>query len=84
LIRHEPYACRVWVVGVENAKSVLRRLSESFVFMTSEPIELQEQPAYCRFSVVHGSQLSPNQLERLLAAIPGVRLQRERSRDEFN
>jgi len=31
-----------------------------------------EPPAYCIFRVVHGSQLSARELERLLVAIPDV------------
>ena len=74
LIRHEGYACRVRVAGIKNVRWVLDRLSESFVFRTSEPTQEVELPAYCTFRVAHGSQLSQRKLESLLAAIPGVRL----------
>ena len=74
MIRHEGYACRIRVAGIENARWVLDRLSESFVFRTSEPIQEAKLRAYCTFYVVHGSQLSRGKLESLLNAIPGARL----------
>ena len=81
-IRHEGYACRVRVAGIENARWVLDRLSESFVFRTSEPIQKAELPAYCTFCVAHGSQLSHRKLESLLIAIPGVMLSLDHSLEE--
>lgn len=41
-----------------------------------------EPPAYCLFRVVYGSQLSERELERLLVAIPGVRLGRDQPLEE--
>ena len=81
-IRHEGYACRVRVAGIENAFWVLDCLSKSFVFRTSQPIQEAELPAYCTFCVAHGSQISRRQLESLFAAIPGVRLDLDRSPEE--
>ena len=78
-IRHEGYACRVRVAGIENALWVLDCLSESFVFRTSEPIQEAGLPAICTFRVAHGAQISRRQLESLFAAIPGVRLDLDRS-----
>ena len=70
------------VAGIENAHWVLDHLSGSFVFKTSEPMLEVEPPAYCIFYVVHGSQLSERELQRLLVAIPGVRLTLEQSLEE--
>ena len=73
-IRHEGYACRLRVAGIENSQWILDQLSKAFVFMTSEPIQEEGLPALCTFRVVYGSQLSRRKLESLLVAIPGVRL----------
>ena len=81
-IRHEEYACRVRVVGVENARWILARLSESFVFRTSEPIEEAKLPAFSTFAVAYGSQPSRRRLESLFAALPGVSLQMDHSLEE--
>ena len=82
LIRHEGYACRLWVARVEDAHCVLKSLSESFVFMTSEPFQQVKSSTCFTFCVTHGAQLSPRKLESLLAAIPGVTLQVENSLEE--
>jgi len=82
LIRHEEYACRIRVTGIENARLVLFCLSEAFVFRTSQSFQEVEHPASCSFCVAYGGQLTPRELERLLAAIPGVQLQVDRSHEE--
>ena len=82
MIRHEGYACRIRVASIGNARWVLDRLSESFVFRTSEPIQEAELPAYCTFCVAHGAQISQRKLESLLSAIPGVRLSFDHLQEE--
>jgi len=44
--------------GPKNAKWLLRRLSEFFVFRTSEPLYDIPNSSDCTFCVAHGSQLS--------------------------
>jgi hypothetical protein len=82
LIRHEGYACRLWVASIENARRVLDSLSRSFVFRTSEPFKKVDRTTCFTFRVSHGSQLSPRKLESLLAAIPSVSLRIENSPEE--
>jgi hypothetical protein len=66
--------CRVRVDGVENTKWLLDRLSQSFVFKTSEPVNEEESSCHCTFRVAYDSQISRPKFERLLSAIPEVRL----------
>jgi len=65
-------ASRVRVDGNENARWLLSRLSQSFVFKSSEPI--REDRDGCTFDVPYSSQTSRSIFERLLAAIPEVTL----------
>lgn len=73
-IKNEGYACRVSVEGLDNARWVVDRLSQSFVFKTSEPMLEGVRPARCTFRVAYDSQLSHRKLSGLLSALPGVRL----------
>jgi hypothetical protein len=57
------------VEGLENANWLLRRLSDFFVFKTSEPIHEVANSSDCTFQVAHNSQLSGRQFEKLLAGI---------------
>lgn len=82
LIRHEGYACRLWVASIEDAHRVLDRLSRSFVFRTSEPFKKVDRTACFTFRVTHGSQLSARKLEGLLATLPNVSLRIENSPEE--
>jgi hypothetical protein len=78
-------AFRVWVRRSENtsclrvedcdhAQWLLRRLSQSFVFKTSEPITDGPNSLGCTFSVAHTSQMSSTSFARLLAGIPEVQV----------
>ena len=69
--------CRVRVDGIRNAQWLLNRLGHSFVFKTADPMNEEEGSSCCTFRVAHGSQTSRRGLERLLAAIPEVKLMRE-------
>lgn len=71
---------RLRVDGLENAKWLLRRLSASFVFKTSEPIDEVRDSGDCTFRVAHSSQISARQLEKLLAEIREVHLLPEPAR----
>ncbi|MBI1904009.1 MAG: hypothetical protein HYS13_23150 [Planctomycetia bacterium] len=51
-------ASRVRVDGFENARWLLARLSQSFIFKGSEPIFEERGTAICSFRVPHTSQVS--------------------------
>ena len=68
---------RVRVEGRDNAGWLLRRLSESFVFKTSEPVCEEAGSSCCTFHVSYGAQLSRTSFEKLLSAIPEVLLMAE-------
>ncbi|MDD4267798.1 MAG: hypothetical protein GXY25_18625 [Pirellulaceae bacterium] len=68
--------CRVSVEGIKNADWLLHRLSHSFVFKTSESLDEDSRSSLCTFSVLYNFQMTQNSLERLLTAIPEVRLLR--------
>jgi hypothetical protein len=67
-------ASRVRVEGGENATWLLGRLSQSFVFKSSESIRPEGDNLSCTFQVPYGSQTSRSTFEKLLAAIPEVTL----------
>lgn len=73
-VANEGYACRVCVDGIDVAQHILNCLSVAFVFKTCEPFRKGPQPTQCIFRVAYGSQLTHQSIERLLTAIPGVRL----------
>jgi hypothetical protein len=66
--------CRVRVDGDQNAKWLVNRLSESFVFKSCQPLDTDPVSAESIFQVPYGSQLTGSQFARLLASIPEVRL----------
>jgi hypothetical protein len=66
--------CRVRVDGIENTKWLIHRLSQFFVFKTSEPVKEDEGSSCCTFRVEDSSQISRHRFERLLGAIPEVKL----------
>jgi len=66
--------CRLRVDGIKNAMWLLARLSQSFVFKSSEPIEDGEGASCSTFHVPYHSRMSHFQFERLLAGIPQVQL----------
>ncbi|MBI2827067.1 MAG: hypothetical protein HYX69_20540 [Planctomycetia bacterium] len=66
-------ACRVRVDGL-NVDWLLKRLSQSFVFKTSEPVREDENTSDCTFHVAYTSGVPRGLLERLLGGIPEVRL----------
>jgi hypothetical protein len=65
-------ACRVRVEGIRNAQWLLNRLSQSFVFKSSEPLDEDKAIACSTFKVQYTSQMSGLQFTKLLAAIPEV------------
>jgi hypothetical protein len=76
-IRPLSSACRVRVDGIKNAKWLLNRLSESFVFKTSEPLDNDIGTACSSFQVQYSFQMSGPKFAKLLAAIPEVNLMLE-------
>jgi hypothetical protein len=70
-------ACRVRVDGLRNAEWLLTRLSRSFVFKSAAPRDDDTATSCSSFQVPYNSQVSRSTLEKLLAAIPEVRLMLE-------
>jgi hypothetical protein len=66
--------CRVRVEGTGNTEWLLDRLSESFVFKTSEPLNDVNGTSHHTFRVAYRPQMSRRAFEKLLAAIPEVKL----------
>jgi hypothetical protein len=71
--------CGVRVDGIQNAKWLLNRLSQSFVFKTFEPFGETMGSSMCTFQVPYNPPLSRSGLVKLLVAIPEVRLSSERA-----
>jgi hypothetical protein len=66
--------CGVRVDGLGNTKWLLDRLSQSFVFKSSEPINERDLFPCCTFRVPHTSQISSGGFAKLLGIIPEVKL----------
>ena len=64
---------RVRVAGVKNARWLLYRLSQSFVFKSSEAID-DDANCCSTFLLPYSSQISRSTVEKLLAGIPEVEL----------
>jgi hypothetical protein len=69
--------CHVRVDSLENARWLLLRLSQSFVFKTFEPFGEEEGSTVCTFQVPYNPPLSRATFDNMLAAIPQVLLRRE-------
>lgn len=70
-------ALRLRVDGLENTKWLLSRLSDFFVFKTSEPLLEVANSSDYTFRVAHNSQMSGRRFEKLLAGIAEVKLMLE-------
>jgi len=66
--------CRVRVDGMQNARWLLNRLSQSFVFKSSESIHDDEASSCSTFRVPYSSKSPRSRFDKLLAAIPEVKL----------
>ncbi|MBW3542648.1 MAG: hypothetical protein KY476_20485 [Planctomycetes bacterium] len=66
--------CRVRVNDIGEARWLLDRLSQSFVFKTFEPMESVNGSLACTFQVPYNPPLSRRAFERILGGIPEVRL----------
>ena len=62
-------ASRLRVDGLQNTNWLLCRLSDYFVFKTSEPLGAVSDSSDYTFRVAHNSQMTGRQFEKLLAGI---------------
>ena len=76
-IRRIDGASGVRVDGLDNARWLLSRLSDFFVFKTSEPLNNMPNSSDYTFRVAHNSQMSGPRFEKLLAGIAEVKLMME-------
>jgi hypothetical protein len=76
-IRSLGSSSRVRVEGADNTKWLLTRLSQSFIFKSSEPVSQESASTCCTFDVPYGSLISRVGLERLIGSIPEVNMMRE-------
>lgn len=72
--------CRVEVDGLKNTLWLLDRLSQFFIFKTSESLEEDFSSSSFSFSVIHSFHMTQPRFERLLASLPEVRLTRVAAR----
>lgn len=73
-LRPLDYEHLVCVDGLENARWLLDRLGESFVFRTAKPINQDGGSTLCTFQVPSNSMLPYGRLQKLLATMPEVTL----------
>jgi hypothetical protein len=76
-LRPSKIDCKVRVDGVKNAWWLLNRLSQSFVFKSSEAMNEDEFFPCCVFRVMYGSQMCHSVFKNLLNGIPEVDLMAE-------
>lgn len=76
-IRYLGPSCRVRVDGLANTHWLLRRLTQSFVFKSAEPLAVADNSSIYNFCVPYTPPLTRSRLESLLAAIPEVQLMPE-------
>jgi hypothetical protein len=67
-------ASGVHVDGLENAKWLLSRLSDFFVFKTCEPLREVPNSSTYTFCVAHNSQMPFHRFEKLLAGIAELKV----------
>jgi hypothetical protein len=70
-------ASGIRVESLENAMWLLCKLSEFFVFKTSEPLQEIANSSDYTFRIAHNSQLSGHRFEKLLAGIVEARVMLE-------
>lgn len=73
-VRRSDHTSFLRVEDCDHAQWLLRRLSRSFVFKTSEPMMDAPNSSGCTFGVAHTSQMSSTSFARLLAGIPEVQV----------
>ena len=73
-LRPSGTSCKVRVDGIKNARWLLNRLSQSFVFKTSQSIDDDEAACCSTFHVQYNSQTPLSQFQKVLGAIREVKL----------
>lgn len=73
-VRRSEHTSCLRVEDGDHAQWLLRRLSQSFVFKTSEPMADTWNSSGCTFCVAHTSQMSSTSFARVLAGIPEVQV----------
>jgi hypothetical protein len=73
-IRPLSNVCLVRVEGVKKVDWLLKRLSQSFVFKTSEPVIEDGHSPCSSFRLAYSSCTPRRELELLLASIPEIHL----------
>jgi hypothetical protein len=71
-IRPLANGCLLRVQGRDKVDWLLKRLSQSFVFKTSEPIVEDENSTCSLFRLAYSSRMPRRKLERLLATMPEI------------
>jgi hypothetical protein len=73
-MRSSENTSRVRVEGNDNARWLIRRLNQSFIFKSSEPLREQPDTLCFIFDVPDSSQVSRSFFKKLLSSIPEVTL----------
>lgn len=66
--------CRLRVDGLQNARWLLNRLSQSFIFKSAEPLYDDSGSGCVDFALQFSSLMPRGKCERVLASIPEVTL----------
>jgi hypothetical protein len=69
--------CKVRVDGIKNARWLLNRLSQSFIFKSSEAMNEDEFFPACVFAIQYGSQMCHSVFIKLLSGMSEVDLMPE-------
>jgi hypothetical protein len=66
--------CDIRVLGIDNAKWLLNRLTQLFAIKNSEAVNEVECYPRCSFRMLYSFQMPRRRFKQLLAAIPEVKL----------
>ena len=69
--------CRVTVDGADNARWLISRLSQAFMFRKLKLVPLQHESSLCTFQVPDSSEASRVPFEQVLSRFSEVQLMRE-------
>jgi hypothetical protein len=75
------YEYLVCVDGLANARWLLDRLADSFIFPSAKPIYQEQGSTLCSFQVPRSSLLRFSTFQAMLAAIPEVTLSKGSATD---
>jgi len=76
-VRSLGHASRVRVEGLANARWLVERLGQLFIFKDSRPFVEDETNVFFSFHVPHNSQISRIRIEKALARLPEVKMMLE-------